>query len=248
MQYTIPHYYKKFSCTAGACPDTCCAGWQIQIDDTTLRKYRKMKGPLGSRLLNEIDWKEKCFRRYNGRCAFLNEENLCDLYLEGGESRAFCRTCRMYPRHVEEFEGLREISLSLSCPEAARIILNLEEPVRFLHGENPRRRETYRDFDYLLFTKLMDARAVIFHILQNREQPLPLRMFLLLSLSHDLQQRIDRGRLFETDALLEKYDSHRAWNWFSEKQLQLMNSRTEKESSHIRQRILSDIFAILESL
>ncbi|MBS6735209.1 MAG: flagellin lysine-N-methylase [Clostridiales bacterium] len=248
MQYTIPHYYKKFSCTAGACPDTCCAGWQIQIDDAALKKYRKMKGPLGSRLLNEIDWNEKCFRRYNGRCAFLNEDNLCDLYLEGGESRAFCRTCRMYPRHVEEFEGLREISLSLSCPEAARIILNLEEPVRFLHGENPRRRETYRDFDYLLFTKLMDARAVIFHILQNRKQPLHLRMFLLLALSHDLQQRIDRGRLFETDALLEKYDSRRAWNWFSKKLLQLMNSRTEKESPHIRQRILSDIFAILESL
>ena len=124
-----------------------------------------------SRLHNEIDWKEKCFRRYNGRCAFLNEEGLCDLYLEGGQSRAFCRTCRMYPRHEEEFEGLREISLSLSCPEAARMILNLEEPVRFLHGENPRRRETYRDFDYLLFTKLMDARAVIFRILQNREQP-----------------------------------------------------------------------------
>ena len=134
MHYTVPHYYKRFQCTGGSCPDTCCAGWQIQIDDTTLRKYRKMKGPLGSRLLNEIDWKEKCFRRYNGRCAFLNEEGLCDLYLEGGQSRAFCRTCRMYPRHVEEFEGAREISLSLSCIRAAQTILGCREPVRFLRN------------------------------------------------------------------------------------------------------------------
>ena len=41
MQYTIPHYYKKFSCTAGACPDTCCAelsedGSQLKIFDLSL--------------------------------------------------------------------------------------------------------------------------------------------------------------------------------------------------------------------
>lgn len=26
MQYIIPHYYKKFVCIGGDCPDTCCAG------------------------------------------------------------------------------------------------------------------------------------------------------------------------------------------------------------------------------
>lgn len=50
MQYTAPHYYKKFQCIGGDCPDTCCAGWQIQIDPASLRKYRKTKGPLGSLL------------------------------------------------------------------------------------------------------------------------------------------------------------------------------------------------------
>ena len=90
MQYTVPHYFKQFQCIGGACPDTCCAGWQIQIDPSSLRKYRKKKGPLGTRLRNEIDWKEGVFRRYEGRCAFLNEENLCDLYLEGGGEKAFC--------------------------------------------------------------------------------------------------------------------------------------------------------------
>ena len=123
MQFTVPDYYKQFTCTAGQCPATCCAGWQIQIDPASLKKYRKAKGPLKKRLRNEVDWDEKCFRRYGGRCAFLNDDNLCDLYLEGGGSKAFCRTCRTYPRHIEEFEGLREISLSLSCPAAAEIIL-----------------------------------------------------------------------------------------------------------------------------
>ena len=89
MQFTVPDYYKQFTCTAGQCPATCCAGWQIQIDPMSLKKYRKTKGPLKNRLRNEIDWDEKCFRRYGGRCAFLNEDNLCDLYLEGGGAKAF---------------------------------------------------------------------------------------------------------------------------------------------------------------
>ena len=57
MQYTFPNYYKEFSCIAGACPDTCCAGWQIVIDDQTLKKYQHFKGPFRNRLHNDIDWK-----------------------------------------------------------------------------------------------------------------------------------------------------------------------------------------------
>lgn len=79
------------------------------IDDQTLKKYQHFKGPFRNRLHNDIDWKQHVFRQYNRRCAFLNEENLCDIYTEAGPEM-FCRTCRNYPRHIEEFEGLREIS------------------------------------------------------------------------------------------------------------------------------------------
>ena len=150
MQFTFPNYYKEFSCIAGACPDTCCAGWQIVIDDKTLKKYQHFKGPFRNRLHNDIDWKEHVFRQYNHRCAFLNEENLCDIYTEAGP-KMFCSTCRNYPRHIEEFEGLREISLSLSCPEAAGILLSQKEKVQFVTREKETREEVYDDFDYLLF-------------------------------------------------------------------------------------------------
>ena len=150
MQYTFPNYYKEFSCIAGACPDTCCAGWQIVIDEKTLKKYQHFRGPFRNRLHNDINWKEQVFRQYNRRCAFLNEENLCDIYTEAGP-KMFCDTCRNYPRHIEEFEGLREISLSLSCPEAARILLSQKEKVRFFTREKETREEVYDDFDYLFF-------------------------------------------------------------------------------------------------
>ena len=103
MQYTFPNYYKEFSCIAGACPDTCCAGWQIVIDDQTLKKYQHFKGPFRNRLHNDIDWKEHVFRQYNRRCAFLNEENLCDIYTEAG-SEIFKK---MWKTVVPEMEVLR---------------------------------------------------------------------------------------------------------------------------------------------
>ena len=44
MIYTTPDYYDKFKCIADKCPDTCCAGWQIVIDEASLEKYKKLKG------------------------------------------------------------------------------------------------------------------------------------------------------------------------------------------------------------
>ena len=128
MRYLKPHFYDQFVCTAGDCPDTCCAGWQIVIDEDSLERYGIEKSEFGKRLRNSIDWEEECFYQNNRRCAFLNDENLCDLYKELGPD-SLCDTCRLYPRHTEEYEGLRELSLSLSCPEAARILLSQKEKV-----------------------------------------------------------------------------------------------------------------------
>ncbi|WP_418548582.1 flagellin lysine-N-methylase, partial [Hungatella sp.] len=143
------------------------------------------------------------FRQYDRRCAFLDENNLCDIYSEAGPSM-LCRTCRAYPRHIEEFEGVREISLSLSCPEAAKLILDCKEPVRFLSKETEKE-ETYPFFDFFLYTKLMDCRDVIISTLQNRELDWNLRAGIVLGLAHDLQRRIVNDRLYETDSLLERY-------------------------------------------
>ena len=248
MQYTAPHYYKKFHCTGGDCPDTCCAGWQIQIDPASLKRYRHTKGVLGNRLRNEIDWKESSFRRYDGRCAFLNEDSLCDLYLEGGGVKAFCHTCRTYPKHIEEFEGLREISLSLSCPVSAELILGCRETVRFLHAEDDREEGNFGDFDYFLFTKLMDARGLILDILQDRKHPFAVRAVAALALSHDLQERIDKNGLYDADRLLEQYASGRMWDWFETK-LSLLKRTESREEMRLRtQRELFRILSQLEEL
>lgn len=216
MLYTIPDYYKEFRCIADQCEDTCCAGWQIMVDENARKKYGKVKGKFRRRLRRSVDWKEGTFKQSEDkRCAFLNENNLCDLYTALGE-KSLCKTCRRYPRHVEEFENVREITLSASCPEAARILLGKEEPVKFLSYEKDGDEE-YEDFDYLLYSQLLDVREVMIRILQNREMPLKLRTGLILGLAHDIQVRVKCGELFGCSGVLERYSGQRAKTFVEEK-------------------------------
>lgn len=216
MQITKPIFYKEFSCIAGACPDTCCAGWQIMIDEKSLQKYRKFKGSFRNRLHNDIDWKERSFRQYDSRCAFLNEDNLCDIYSEAGKDM-LCDTCRKYPRHIEEFEGLREYSLSLSCPEAARIFLSHREKISFITREVPAPEETYNDFDYLLFTALMDTRDYLFSVIQDRSVPVRLRRQKLLACAHDFQLSLDKNELFQWEDIRSRHKKAGFGEKFQEK-------------------------------
>ena len=204
MYYRKPHYYDKFSCTAEQCQDTCCAGWQIVIDDISLENYGKISGTFGERLQKSIDWKEGIFRQNQRRCAFLNQENLCDLYRELGAD-SLCDTCRMYPRHVEEYEDLREFSLSLSCPVAAEMILGCKEQVRFLEEEDDveEQEEEYEDFDIILFDWLEEAREVLLEVIQDRSLPVSARMLVLLNVSFLSQKALDQGILLEMDLRAE---------------------------------------------
>lgn len=210
MRYTVPDYYKKFKCLASDCPATCCAGWQIMIDDKSLKKYASCPGIFGNRLVNSINWEEERFRQYHSRCAFLNEQNLCDIHLEKG-SDFLCRTCRRYPKHVEVYENEREISLSLSCPMVARLLLAKTDQAQFLTTEKVRKNDGDQlqksddDFDEFLYSALQDCRSVLIAMAQNRNEALNLRMAKILSLAHDVQNRIDSRQLFDTENVLERY-------------------------------------------
>ena len=176
------------------------------IDETSLERYGNEKSEFGTRLRNSIDWDEECFYQNNRRCAFLNEENLCDLYKALGPD-SLCDTCRMYPRHTEEYEGLRELSLSLSCPEAARIILSCKEPVRFLKEEDDLE-DDFEEFDFMMFSQLEDTRDVLFSILQDRSLPLTLRMSASEQLTEQYQIRVEEQKEYEIDELLRNCEAH----------------------------------------
>lgn len=196
MIYTYPSYYSEFKCIADKCPDTCCAGWQIVIDDDSLENYENYQGEYRDTLQKRIKWKSGVFRQDKyGNCAFLRQDHLCDMYICMGEE-SLCKTCKEYPRHTEEFENLREISLSLSCPEVARMFVQLRDKVTFTETEDEEE-EFFEDFDYFLFSELQDMRQNMLTCLQNREIPLKNRLQYILELGYTADKMYEDGRLSE---------------------------------------------------
>ena len=120
MKIVTPAYYKDFKCIAGACTDTCCAGWDVDVDEASYKHYKKVKGSFGKRLKSVMVPSEDggcTFTLNNGRCPFLNDNNLCDLYIELGEDK-LCETCAEFPRFINEYGSVREIGIAPSCKTA----------------------------------------------------------------------------------------------------------------------------------
>lgn len=244
MRYVKPDYFDAFRCVADRCSDTCCAGWQIMIDEASLEKYMQDKTAFGKRLCNGIDWREGSFVQYKGRCSMLNAQNLCDLVIEKGEDW-LCETCSRYPRHVEEYEGLREWSLSLSCPVAAELMLNRKEQITFLIDEDEKEdplEEEFEDFDLLLFTKLEDARKVMLEVAQNRSLTIEQRKSIILKLAREMQDYVEEERLFDMDELISGYTA------FGNEQGSREGSLPQKEEPEVRYEELYQGFVYLEQL
>lgn len=198
MIYTYPDYYKKFNCIADKCPDTCCGKWQIVIDDDSLERYQEYDGDYRPELHRKVNWKEGVFRHgRSGKCAFLRDDMLCDMYIHMGKD-SLCTTCREYPRHTEEFENVREISLSLSCPEVARILMNITDKVTFVTEEDDED-EVFDDFDYFLYSNLEDIREVILNVIQDRSVDIRSRIERVIQIGASAQSHYEEGDLVMWD-------------------------------------------------
>lgn len=203
MIYTYPDYYKKFNCIADKCPDTCCGKWQIVIDDDSLEKYEDYNGEYRDELRRKVNWKEGVFRHgRSGKCAFLRDDMLCDMYIHMGKE-SLCTTCREYPRHTEEFENVREVSLSLSCPEVARILMNITDKVTFVTEEDDED-EVFDDFDYFLYSNLEDIRETILNVIQDRSVDIRSRIERVIQIGASAQRHYDEGDLVMWDECEEQ--------------------------------------------
>lgn len=119
-----PSFYDKFVCKADKCTDTCCAGWEIEIDDVSMDKYRTISSSFGKRIFDSIEFQESqpCFKRNkDDRCVFLDEKGLCDIYSELGES-FLCDICREHPRFYDEYDSVVETGLGLCCEKVCEML------------------------------------------------------------------------------------------------------------------------------
>ena len=193
MLYRYPDYLNDFKCLAGDWPDTCCGQWEIVIDEQTKDRYNKLEGALGDKLRKAMFVDEDgdtCLRLEGGQCPMLQEDGLCALICAHG-TEMLSVTCDSHPRFTEIYGGLEETMPAVSCPEAARLLLERETPLFFVSHTDDLPAQP-NDLDGDIFQMVMAGRKTAFSILQDRNRKLSDRLALFLAFAHRLDGCMDR--------------------------------------------------------
>ena len=125
-----PLFYDDFVCKADKCTDTCCAGWEIDVDDIAMNKYRAVCGDFADRLQDGTIYADEVYSfrlKENERCWFLAENGLCDIYSNLGQD-FLCDICREHPRFYNCYENVEETGLGLCCERACELLFQDNKP------------------------------------------------------------------------------------------------------------------------
>jgi len=204
-----PLYLKEFKCIGGSCEDSCCIGWDVDIDKITFKQYYKvqdkdMKKMFQRNVYNnnnyyddEVDY-GKVNLKAGKRCPFLDEENYCVIYSKLGEEY-LSNVCTSFPRITNKIDGYYEMSLDVSCPEAARILLLKEDGIEFTESEETLDKHILssnidtksKEFNNSPIKYLKEIRDVSIKIIKNRKFDLNERLFILGNFLEQLQEELD---------------------------------------------------------
>ena len=189
MQIIKPYYFDQFRCLAGACPDSCCKEWEVQVDERSAEIYRNLPGALGDRLRQVMYTEDEAvyLAIQDGRCPMWRNDGLCRIQAEMGHA-ALCKTCREFPRLTHDYGDFIEYGLELSCPEAARLILSAADapPVvtQEVDGEVP-------EYDQDAMAVLQHTRKVALSLLADPAFSPNEALALLLYYGYQVQGELD---------------------------------------------------------
>ncbi len=202
MKEYVLNYYPYFKCVAGECKHTCCAGWKMNIDEQTLIAYKRDNSPFCKSLTNGINFKKCQFKVDNkGRCAFLNQDGLCEIIINLGE-QSLCQVCRDHPRFRSFFNDRIEMGLGFCCEHATKIILSFADKIQpVLITDDGKEDEL--DFNE---KNVLDFRTKALNVIQNRSIDLDKRIDNLLSLCHANIESEDCKKILKTYFRLERLD------------------------------------------
>lgn len=201
MEVFYPAYYRKFSCIAAACPDSCCKEWEVDVDDVSAARYRALPGALGDALREVLKDTEDgtVMTIQNGRCPMWRQDGLCRIQAELGHD-ALCKTCRDFPRLRHDYGSFVELGLELSCPEAARLILTQPYCWECEQGDG----DEVPDYDEEAMQILRRSREVVLQYLRSSTTPINQKLAAILLYGHHVQSWLDGGEeaLFDEEAFL----------------------------------------------
>lgn len=189
MKKIIWNAYQQFHCTAEKCTDSCCQGWEVDIDETTAEHYRSRQGALAEDLRRVMKTQDGtvCMTLQNGRCPMWREDGLCRIHAQWGHD-ALCQVCREYPRLYMDYGDFAEWGLELSCPEAARLIF------QDLSVDTVTEEDTgLPEYDRETMDILQRSREEVLQFWQNGEMPIPQMLAVTLLYAHQVQGTVDGG-------------------------------------------------------
>ena len=129
MILTFPTFYRDFKCIANRCTDSCCIGWEIDIDSAAYDKYRLMPESFQKNIA-VCDGVAHFVLTQDERCPFLQKDGLCKIILEHSEDM-LCDICREHPRFYEWYGNYKDAGVGLCCEEAVRLLLESEKPLEY---------------------------------------------------------------------------------------------------------------------
>ena len=206
MKVLKPFYYDDFKCIADKCIDNCChIQWKITIDEKTYKKYKKLKGPLGNKINNNITRvrKNSSYLSYGKiklkdcGCSLLDEEGLCSIHAQLGE-KYLSNICKMYPRNIAKYNNIYERNLLMSCPEVARYFVKYQGNFYFNMDEEElldldKDYIINKNYDENLYNLLWNARGLAIEIVQFKEIDVWKRIVFVKSLCDKVQKIIDKN-------------------------------------------------------
>lgn len=220
----LPKYMEEFKCICSSCTDSCCTGWDINIDEDTCNKYNKSAGELKDLLEGKFTENKDEHDSFNhgfmilkdeNRCPFLNSEMLCDIHGGFGEEN-LCITCKSYPRVFNIVDNIYEKSGLPSCIEVcSRAFLNkdkmefIESAEEISEKEIEIRRiidtEAFEGTESLL-QYFWDIRVISINIMQNRSFSIEERLNILKSFYEQIQEMNNFQLFDDLEELLENYN------------------------------------------
>ena len=129
MQLFAPKYYKDFKCIADRCKHSCCIGWEIDVDEKTLCRYKTEKDGYFKAILsgiNEDGDAPHFVLCENERCPHLDKSGLCEIIKRFGDEY-LPDICREHPRFYNNSRLGKEVGIGMACEEACRLILSSDE-------------------------------------------------------------------------------------------------------------------------
>lgn len=183
MLFVKPDFYDNFRCIADKCRHSCCLGWEIDIDENSLKRFMRVEGEFGEYMRRNIapEPTPHFILGEDERCPFLCEDGLCKMILTLGED-ALCDICREHPRFYNELPGRIEAGIGLCCEEACRLLLNGNEHLQLIaEGENEGEKDALIELRDEIFSILRDD-AVSF----SRREEKALELFGMTPLPFEL--------------------------------------------------------------